>query len=97
MEKDIKELIDDIPDDEVDDISEEPADYEIWIDADDDLHILADSGYIEEDEARLCYEFFLDRENILANYPEFAGRTCWVRLYMTAGEFTDLIEEKEIK
>lgn len=93
-----EDLANDIPEDELDDIVDEPATYEIWIDADDDgINLLADSGYTEEDEARKCFEYFTNRENVLEIYPDFTSKRYFVRLYIIAGEFTDLIEEQEIK
>lgn len=94
-----EELANDIPEDELDDIVEDPATYEIWIETDDDgISVLVDGGYIDEDEARKCMEYFTNRENVLEVYPGFKEKSYFVRLYLTVmGEVIELVEEKEIK
>ena len=94
-----EELANSIPADELDDIVEDPATYEIWIETDtDDVSILVDGGYIDEDEARKCMEYFTNRENVLEVYPGFKDKSYFVRLYLTVmGEAIELVEEKEIK
>ena len=94
-----EELANSIPADELDDIVEDPATYEIWIETDaDDISVLVDGGYIDEDEARKCFEYFTNRENVLEVYPNFKDKSYFVRLYLTVmGEAIELVEEKEIK
>lgn len=94
-----EELANSIPADELDDIVEDPATYEIWIETEaDDVSILVDGGYIDEDEARKCFEYFTNRENVLGVYPDFKAESYYVRLYLTVmGEAIELVEEKEIK
>ena len=52
-----EELANSIPENELDDIIEDPATYEIWIETDDDdISVLVYGVYIDEDEARKCFE-----------------------------------------